>query len=373
MKYYIYILLIAIFLPFIICDEYYTIKSGDSLSKIASIFGTTVSQLCSWNNIKNANLIYAGQRIIVKKTSNSNSSIGQNDNNENVYYTIKSGDTLSKIASKYGTTVSQLCSWNNIQNANKIYIGQKIIVKKNITTEPSTPEPEPYIPPKTYPSYGYLHQMMQKLQNSRQFGEEKKKTMVVIGNLLLEYYEPAFVAGILGNIFHEANIGKFESSNYSKDKPQYLEYMDSLYDYRKKYSGRYITDVSLNDVYQLLKTLKNDNWKRGKFGLGCVQWTADRTFSLVETYRSECGNCNRISLEQAISAEGKMILNELNSYSYNSIYNSWKKKYSGINSPDTAYSAGCLICLEYEKPKEKESKAPERGNTARDIYNIMTN
>lgn len=45
------------------------------------------------------------------------------------YYTIKSGDTLSAIASKYGTTVAQICSWNGIKNANVIYAGQKIRVK----------------------------------------------------------------------------------------------------------------------------------------------------------------------------------------------------------------------------------------------------
>lgn len=46
-----------------------------------------------------------------------------------VYYTIKSGDTLSAIAKKYGTTVNQLASWNNIKNKNLIYAGQKIRVK----------------------------------------------------------------------------------------------------------------------------------------------------------------------------------------------------------------------------------------------------
>lgn len=46
--------------------EYYTIKQGDTLSKIAQKFNTTVNQLVSWNNIKNANLIYAGQKIRVK-------------------------------------------------------------------------------------------------------------------------------------------------------------------------------------------------------------------------------------------------------------------------------------------------------------------
>lgn len=46
--------------------QYYTIQSGDTLSEIAARFGTTVSKLQSWNNIKNANLIYAGTKIRVK-------------------------------------------------------------------------------------------------------------------------------------------------------------------------------------------------------------------------------------------------------------------------------------------------------------------
>lgn len=46
--------------------QYYTIQSGDTLSEIAARYGTSVSQLQSWNGIKNANLIYAGQKIRVK-------------------------------------------------------------------------------------------------------------------------------------------------------------------------------------------------------------------------------------------------------------------------------------------------------------------
>lgn len=44
-------------------------------------------------------------------------------------YTVKSGDTLSGIAKKYGTTVKQLQAWNDIKNPNKIYVGQKLRVK----------------------------------------------------------------------------------------------------------------------------------------------------------------------------------------------------------------------------------------------------
>lgn len=47
-------------------EQYYVVKSGDTLSKIAKAYGTTVNQLAKWNNIKNKNLIYVGQRLRVK-------------------------------------------------------------------------------------------------------------------------------------------------------------------------------------------------------------------------------------------------------------------------------------------------------------------
>ena len=64
-------LLLLILISFIVADEYYTIKSGDTLSGIASRFGVSVSDLVSWNNIANPNLIYAGDTIIVKKSGSS--------------------------------------------------------------------------------------------------------------------------------------------------------------------------------------------------------------------------------------------------------------------------------------------------------------
>ena len=45
------------------------------------------------------------------------------------YYVVKKGDTLSKIAKKYKTSVKQLASWNNIKNVNLIKVGQKLRVK----------------------------------------------------------------------------------------------------------------------------------------------------------------------------------------------------------------------------------------------------
>ena len=46
--------------------QYYTIKSGDTLSAIGQKYGVSIDTLCKWNGIKNPNLIYAGQTIRVK-------------------------------------------------------------------------------------------------------------------------------------------------------------------------------------------------------------------------------------------------------------------------------------------------------------------
>ncbi|MFT8832451.1 LysM peptidoglycan-binding domain-containing protein, partial [Liquorilactobacillus ghanensis] len=106
----------------------YTIKSGDTLSEIASKYGLSVSQLAALNNISDPNEIVVGQ---VLKLSGSTSSSSQTSTKTTTQsssgtYTIKSGDTLYEIAKDHGMTVSQLAALNNISNANQIYVGQTL-------------------------------------------------------------------------------------------------------------------------------------------------------------------------------------------------------------------------------------------------------
>lgn len=93
----------------------YVVRAGDSLSAIASRFGTIVSALQSTNNIRNANLIYPGQVLRVSGQATSQRT-----------YTVRYGDNLSTIANRLGTTVSALQSANDIKNANLIYAGQTL-------------------------------------------------------------------------------------------------------------------------------------------------------------------------------------------------------------------------------------------------------
>lgn len=56
-------------------------------------------------------------------------------------YVVKSGDTLSGIASKYGTTYQKLAAYNNISNPNKISVGQKIKIPKGSTAQTTVAKP----------------------------------------------------------------------------------------------------------------------------------------------------------------------------------------------------------------------------------------
>src|SRR5699024_3564198 len=95
----------------------YRVKAGDTLSEIAQRFGTTTNQLASRNGIANANLIRVGQVLTIG---------GATSQPAARTYTVKSGDTLSEIAQRLGTTTKQLQTKNNIKNANLIHVGQKL-------------------------------------------------------------------------------------------------------------------------------------------------------------------------------------------------------------------------------------------------------
>ncbi|WP_350346140.1 GH25 family lysozyme [Heyndrickxia faecalis] len=98
----------------------YTVKRGDTLSGVAKKYGTTVARLKSLNGIKNANLIYAGQKLKI-----SGSVAAENTK----YVTVRSGDTVSELAAKYGSMIAKIKSWNHLDSRYTIYVGQNLRVK----------------------------------------------------------------------------------------------------------------------------------------------------------------------------------------------------------------------------------------------------
>lgn len=129
---------------------YHRVKSGDTLGKIACIYGTSVSELCRLNGIKPTTVLRVGQSIrcnagasyVVKKKKTAKPSVTveaqneplaavaaeQNDaaGNQPIYHKIQSGDTLGAIAQKYGTTVSKLCELNGITRTTILRLGRTL-------------------------------------------------------------------------------------------------------------------------------------------------------------------------------------------------------------------------------------------------------
>ena len=99
-------------------NKTYTVVAGDNLSSIANRFNTTVERICSLNGISNPNLIYAGQVLKLD---------GAIDNS--IYHTVEHGEYLSLIASRYGVTVISICQLNNLSNPDLIYAGQRLRIK----------------------------------------------------------------------------------------------------------------------------------------------------------------------------------------------------------------------------------------------------
>lgn len=147
----------------------YTVKSGDTLSKIAQQHKTTVGAIQRLNDIP-GHLIYAGQTIKVNGVpptvtpskpaqtpkppatpSVPSASTGS--------YTVVKGDTLSGIAHRHGISVTQLQNWNGIRS-HIIHIGQTLKVENRVVQPQKNPPPV-VKPPVTESASGSIKNMIQ--------------------------------------------------------------------------------------------------------------------------------------------------------------------------------------------------------------------
>lgn len=107
----------------------YTVKSGDSLWSIANKYGTTVANLRSLNNLTSDNL-QVGQVLRVPSSEAGNNTGGTGSGTT---YTVKSGDSLWNIANKYGTSVNAIKSLNGL-TGDALSIGQVLLIPANTPT-----------------------------------------------------------------------------------------------------------------------------------------------------------------------------------------------------------------------------------------------
>ncbi|WP_099159575.1 LysM peptidoglycan-binding domain-containing protein [Virgibacillus ndiopensis] len=126
----------------------YTVKPGDTLSGIAFKHNISLADLMKWNDL-DSTLIYPGNVFKVSAGSSSDSSGANNSGNKDSgktstppkeqvgsskVYTVKSGDTLSGIASRNGVSVSELKKWNGL-SSDLILIGQKLNIGGEVAAD----------------------------------------------------------------------------------------------------------------------------------------------------------------------------------------------------------------------------------------------
>ena len=123
----------------------YSVKSGDTLSRIARMYNTTVSELKALNNLR-SDLILIGQNLKVNSATEVSKETPSKPApapstplpSSSETYTVKSGDTLTHVAVRYGMSVSELKTLNNLRS-DLIIVGQTLKVKEKSTTPAPTP------------------------------------------------------------------------------------------------------------------------------------------------------------------------------------------------------------------------------------------
>lgn len=110
-------------------EIYYTVRSGDTLSSIARMHGTSVQGLQSLNGLSHRSILHPGDRMRIRPGASAGSAGVVSA--QKLTYTVRRGDNLYGIATRYGTTVERLRAWNNMGHRTRIYPGETLDIYRN--------------------------------------------------------------------------------------------------------------------------------------------------------------------------------------------------------------------------------------------------
>lgn len=123
----------------------HVVQPGENLFRIGLRYGVTVDVLVAANGLSNANRIYVGQRLVIPTRGSASTPPAAAAGT----HVVQPGETLSLIAARYGLTTQALASANGIVNPNRIYSGQRLVIPGRGTTA-STPSSPPASSSTTY-------------------------------------------------------------------------------------------------------------------------------------------------------------------------------------------------------------------------------
>jgi LysM repeat protein len=188
-------------------DSEYTVKAGDTLSKIAIEQNQTVSELASTNNIANQNLILVGQKLKVQTATPAAATT----------YTVKAGDTLSQIAAAHNTTVANLVSYNQLSDANLILVGQTLkLTGTAATATTTTPAPAAQSTATTTAPAATTQSQTATANTTTQAAAPAAANATSAGTFKLSFYDPAVLGSNMGYSGVAANLSVFPKGTHLK-------------------------------------------------------------------------------------------------------------------------------------------------------------
>jgi len=131
----------ALVVPTAATDRVVVVRRGDTLSQIAVTQGVSVADLMRLNGIVNPNRIQVGQRILVAVAAQSGSSAPGSSAPAPIIHRVASGENLTVIAQRYGSTIGAIVAANGIANPSFLRIGQRLTIPGAATSTGSAAAP----------------------------------------------------------------------------------------------------------------------------------------------------------------------------------------------------------------------------------------
>jgi peptidoglycan DL-endopeptidase LytE len=245
-----------------ITNQTYTVKSGDTLGKIAYDHSITLEDLMSWNGIE-SHLIYPGQKLIVSERMSSTEVVEAKPNIPSTpqstekpsIYSVKSGDTLSGISLIFGISLQSIKKINRL-TSDMIYVGQKLKVAE-IDSPPSNP-----LSPK--------EQTVSSSGNVVKVAKSFIGTPYVWGGSTTEGFD---CSGFIYYVYNQSGqeVKRYSSSGYynrsyyvNKPQPGDLVFFENTYKKGISHLGIYLGDnqfIHAGDHGVEITSLSNSYWK----------------------------------------------------------------------------------------------------------------
>ena len=219
----------------------YVVEKGDTLYGIAKRFNTSVKSLLDINDLDTES-IFPGQVLLIEEN-------GLESPNECVTYTVKKGDNLYNIASRYNTTVDDIKKYNNL-TSNLLSIGQKLIIPCNFNNDNNVDDSIPnyisYIVEKNDTLYGIAKKFNTTVDKIKEDNNLTSNILTVGDTLLIEN----------NNSVSDVEECFGEDYNFSNDYVIYtVKRGDSLYNIAKNFNTTVDTIKKLNNLTNTLLSI----------------------------------------------------------------------------------------------------------------------